>query len=320
MNKDPICRMEFTKDASGKEILLKDGKFQVMMEWEKPYMHACIDALKPFGDVLEVGFGCGYSATRIQHYHPKSHTIIEFHPVVAKKAREFAKHHPNVTIIEDTWQNALKHLNKFDTIFFDDYPLESDAEMKELEQKKIQSHHLLQKGSEVIAEIENALPFLKEIVYTDADIEEFIGHLMTHPGITEEHLIRFLFDLEQNRQITASQKDRAILRLKEKGLVKNIPSKEPTPPQKAKYNFRGPNDRLFTFLRAILNNHMRSGSRFSCFLSSAESKFEDDKFFQEVILNPHLDYHEERIPIEVPPNCDYYTDREALVITITKRE
>ena len=72
------CKMEYQRDEQGKEVLLKDGKFQVMMEWEKPYMHACIDALKPFGDVLEIGFGLGYSAERIQTYHPKSHTIIEY--------------------------------------------------------------------------------------------------------------------------------------------------------------------------------------------------------------------------------------------------
>lgn len=28
-------------------------------------------------DVLEIGFGCGYSASRIQRFQPRSHTIIE---------------------------------------------------------------------------------------------------------------------------------------------------------------------------------------------------------------------------------------------------
>jgi len=28
-------------------------------------------------DVLEIGFGCGYSASRIQSFKPRSHTIIE---------------------------------------------------------------------------------------------------------------------------------------------------------------------------------------------------------------------------------------------------
>src|SRR5262249_17301073 len=109
------CKMEYSKDEEGKEVLLKDGKFQVMMEWEKPYMDACIDALKPFGDVLEIGFGLGYSAERIQTYHPRSHTIVEFHPEVAARAREWAKRYPNVMIVEDTWQNALANLGVFDS-------------------------------------------------------------------------------------------------------------------------------------------------------------------------------------------------------------
>ena len=115
-----LCQMQYVKDALGQEMLLKDGKFQVMMEWEKPYMQACIDALKPRGDVLEVGFGCGYSATHIQTYHPKSHTIIEYHPVIAQRAREWAKDYSHVTIIEDTWQHALPRLGVFDCIFFDE--------------------------------------------------------------------------------------------------------------------------------------------------------------------------------------------------------
>ena len=79
---------QYKLDEYGKEILLQDNKNQVMMEWEKPYMEACIDRLRPKGDVLEIGFGMGYSATQIQKYKPKSHTIIEMDPVVIKKLKE----------------------------------------------------------------------------------------------------------------------------------------------------------------------------------------------------------------------------------------
>src|SRR5436190_2018997 len=48
-----FCKMRYDQDENGKEILLKEDTFQVMMEWEKPYMQACIDELQPFGDVLE---------------------------------------------------------------------------------------------------------------------------------------------------------------------------------------------------------------------------------------------------------------------------
>ena len=132
-----MSKMEFTFDEEGKELLLKDGRYQVMMEWEKPYMEACIDAMRPSGDVLEVGFGLGYASTRIQHYKPKSHTIIECDPVVAKRAREWAKEYSDVTIVEKTWQEALPELGQFDAIFFDDYPLE-EAGVIEGMQKKVE--------------------------------------------------------------------------------------------------------------------------------------------------------------------------------------
>ena len=81
---------QYNIDKYNKEILLQDNKYQVMMEWEKPYMEACIDKLKPSGNILEVGFGMGYSATQIQKYKPKSHTIIEMDKEVLKRLKKWA--------------------------------------------------------------------------------------------------------------------------------------------------------------------------------------------------------------------------------------
>ena len=117
--------MEYTKDEYEKDILLNPDfyDYKVMMEWEKPYMEALIDMLCPFGDVLEIGFGLGYSATQIQKYNIKSHTIIENNPEVIKIAKEWAKLQPNkVVIVEGSWQDCLKNLGKFDSFFFDDAP------------------------------------------------------------------------------------------------------------------------------------------------------------------------------------------------------
>ena len=118
-----MLQQEYKIDENGKEILLKDNKHQVMMEWEKPYMEACIDKLQPKGDVLEIGFGMGYSATQIQKYKPKSHTIIEMDPIVIKRLKKWAKDYDNIIIVEGTWQEKIHDLGKFDEIFFDDFPL-----------------------------------------------------------------------------------------------------------------------------------------------------------------------------------------------------
>ena len=111
--------LTYTKDINNEDILLDSNNNQIMMEWEKPLMQAHIDELKPHGDVLEIGFGMGYSATHIQTYKPKSYTIIECDPVVIKKCKEWAKDYDNVIIIESKWQDVIETLGTYDSIFFD---------------------------------------------------------------------------------------------------------------------------------------------------------------------------------------------------------
>ena len=59
-------KLEYSVDVCGNEILQDDSKMhQIMMEWEKPYMEESIEKLNPSGKVLDVGFGMGYSATKM---------------------------------------------------------------------------------------------------------------------------------------------------------------------------------------------------------------------------------------------------------------
>lgn len=123
----------FSLDREGKEQLLDADGQQVMMEWEKPYVEKCAEELKvtPDCDVLEIGFGCGYSASRIQDFKPRSHTIIECSEVVLERLQQWAATRPKVQIISGTWQQRLPELGMFGCIFFDDYgqPGISDREM-----------------------------------------------------------------------------------------------------------------------------------------------------------------------------------------------
>jgi hypothetical protein len=313
------CKMEYKKDEQGKDILLKDGKYQVMMEWEKPYMRACIEALKPFGDVLEVGFGLGYSAENIQGFHPKSHTIIEYHPVVAARAREWAKRYPNVRIVEDTWQNALPKLGLFDCIFFDDYPLQSEQEMQRMEEESARSQQILKKTERVLKEVEVALPFLSEIKYSDEDLRGLMKEVLIDQKTPIRQFTRFLKELCGREQISLKQFQEILQGLvQEKKLSREeVDAVLESSDQKVPSARQG--DRLFIFLNQCLQSHMRKDSRFSCFLSSPVSKYEDEKFVNEIITNPDLDFHEEEIMLEVPASCSYFSGNRALVITITKR-
>ena len=122
----------YIKDEHNKDILInKTDNEQVMMEWEKPYMEACVKKLEPRGDVLEIGFGLGYSARALCSFPIQSYTVIECEPVVWEKVIEFQKDYPHIKInlIKGRWQEMLPTLPTFDTIFFDDFPYKEYLEL-----------------------------------------------------------------------------------------------------------------------------------------------------------------------------------------------
>ena len=122
-------KLEYKKDLYGNDILQDEtGQHQVMMEWEKPYMEKCIEYLDPHGSVLEIGFGLGYSATKLCSYKKvTAYNVIECCPEVWKHFAKFKEQLSNlrpeleVNLIKGRWEDMLSETNKFDSIFFDDY-------------------------------------------------------------------------------------------------------------------------------------------------------------------------------------------------------
>ena len=98
--------------------------------------------------------------------------------MIAEKARTWAESYSHVTIIEDTWQNALSQLGIYDCIFFDDYPLESEEHMQNMQQQVQKSFSLLQEGEEMFSRVEKTLPFLKSQQYSKEDIQSFFQMLL----------------------------------------------------------------------------------------------------------------------------------------------
>ena len=115
--------------AENSFISYPDEEILIMHEWESFLMKAHADFVCEIGgDILEFGFGMGISANFIQEHNPKSHTIIEIHPQVIEKAKEWAADKPNVTIVEGNWIDVLPTLTegtvkttakKFDGVFYD---------------------------------------------------------------------------------------------------------------------------------------------------------------------------------------------------------
>jgi hypothetical protein len=126
----------YKKDKNGKDILCnEDERHQIMMEWEKPYMEKSIELLNPFGKVLEIGFGLGYSATKLCSFkNVKEYNVIECMPIVWEKFEEFkieqqiARPELKINLIKGRWEDVLQTTETFDSIYFDDYVLNSDID------------------------------------------------------------------------------------------------------------------------------------------------------------------------------------------------
>jgi len=305
--------MKFTKDEFGKDVLLKDDSLQVMMEWEKPYMEACIEALKPHGDVLEIGFGLGYSATAIEKFKPKSHTIIECDPVVFKKAEEWAKKYPNVKLIQGTWQQTLAKLGNFDSIFFDDYSPLSEKEIEKLIENSEVCEKLNEETQEILQNLEKTIKTFKNIHFSDEDLKHFANKVLSQYPVTPEYVMKFINNLENWGNITAQQKQAFIREFEV--TIKNRKAQKPTQMQQTKL----PGDRFISFTEACLEHHMRKGSKLSAYMGSPESKGHHPEFQKRILSRKDVQYSEKTISIEVPPNCNYYRDNKALVIVIEKK-
>lgn len=71
------------------------------------------------GDVLDIGFGMGYSADKMYEL-ADSYTCIEINPQIYKRASEWAKKRSNVSIIFGDWFDIIPQLGmKYDGIFMD---------------------------------------------------------------------------------------------------------------------------------------------------------------------------------------------------------
>lgn len=316
---DPTSTLVYGMDENKKEVLLKDGKLQVMMEWEKPYMEACVTALQPKGDVLEIGFGLGYSATAIQKFQPASHTIIECDPLVAKRAREWGAQYKNVYVEETMWQNALPTLGVFDTIFFDDYAPLGVKDVQQLEQDSKRVGGTIEEIRILRDSVEAALKQFEGAKFSDEDLHVFGAEMLTRPGVLLQDVINFVYSLVISEHISAEQAEKFIAEFKERtaGRKKEEESFAKTGDWSVlSSDFMG--DRLIAFIEACLDNHMRKGSRLSSFISSPEAT--KKKEFQERILSrKDVLYTEKIIPVEVPPNCTYYKWDKALVMVIEKK-
>jgi guanidinoacetate N-methyltransferase len=101
----------------------------IMEDWQLPLMDAMAAiAARAGGDVLEVGFGRGVSASLIQRHGVRSHTIIECNPHVVARFERWREAYGDrdVRIVSGLWQDVIGSLGHFDAVFFHTYALDED--------------------------------------------------------------------------------------------------------------------------------------------------------------------------------------------------
>lgn len=112
---------------SSKELIIDSQ--QVMQDWERPYMEAMAKVVtETRGDVLEIGFGMGISASYIQEMGARSYTVIECNELVKEQFETWKAQFPgkNIKLVFGKWQDVIDSLGLFDAIFFDTYPVSED--------------------------------------------------------------------------------------------------------------------------------------------------------------------------------------------------
>jgi len=204
-----------------------------------------LDEIRPFGDILEIGLG---APLPLKPFLPKSLTHIDLE--------------------QEGWQRKLILLGSFDFILYNG---------KVIDKAHVEAGSLLlQQGKKTLQSVQENLPELSKIRYTDRDLDAFCQEIGEKQ---KPYLSRFLSELLENGQISEAQYQTQIA----KNHLKKI----------APHKIREQTDHLFECLQESLK-HMRKGSRFSC-LIGASSKYEDPRFFEHIITNPSFDYQEKPI-------------------------
>lgn len=274
-----------------------DQEKEKMKAQEQAYAHALNDELHLRGDILEIGFGLGYVAQKLQSIPLKSLTLIEKNPEVIQKAKTWISQQKNVTFIEKSWEEALPTLQVFDSVFFNDFFYQ--------ERDKTKNFNLQQKSKtdfqdkELLDTLKNQYSLIDK-KFSDQEIDEFyqkIGkfNLQALPaffeGLKEKKCIS---DLQYNQMIKKYAQDKQAL------------------PKQIEEKFLSP---LLSFLEKSINKNMRKGSRIFSISEDLTSKYEDREFFEKVIENPQLKYKEQIISFQ--PN-ENFSQESFLMMVIEK--
>ena len=117
---------------------------EIMEDWQKPLMKAMAGVVTTaHGDILEIGFGIGASATYIQELGVASHTIIECNDFIVQKFKAWREGYPDsdIRLVHGKWQDVIDDLGAYDGIFFHTYPLTETEHVEQIAQSTTFAEH-----------------------------------------------------------------------------------------------------------------------------------------------------------------------------------
>ena len=133
---------------------------------------------------------------------------------------------------------------------------------------KDSSTAILNSGEKMLQNVEKQLPNLQTIQYSDEDLEQF---LKSQQDIDPKTTIHFFQQLAKRGNISQEQ------------LAKYFPQNQPEE-----------KDPLLPITLDLLKNHLEEGGTLQIYLENGKTKYEDPEFSEKIILNPFVDYSEER--------------------------
>lgn len=128
---------------------------QIMEDWQVPLMREMARiAGRSGGDVLEVGFGRGVSATMIQDEGVRSHTVIECNDSIVERFEDWRREFPDrdIRMAHGLWQDVIGDLGRFDSIFFHTYALDEDESIDRLTHSVTFADHFFPVAAEHLVE------------------------------------------------------------------------------------------------------------------------------------------------------------------------
>lgn len=140
----PPIRDDWESSAAARDAseLVIQGQ-QVMQSWEQPLMERMARAAASRGgDVLEVGFGMGISASFIVEAGVRSYTVIECNDAVIAGFERWRARYPGteIRLVRGRWQDVSDQLGMYDGILFDTYPLSQDEYLRNEVNGRAYSH------------------------------------------------------------------------------------------------------------------------------------------------------------------------------------